>query len=143
MVTHIPAQSAAPIKLSLRDAEALALKNHPQVQAALFSSAAMSQRVDAGRAAYYPVLAGDITGSQGNPQGRIGAGALTDSRIFNRIGQGITVNQLISDFGRTPNLVATSRLQANAAEQVPRPQDTTSSWMSIGPTSECYARRRW
>ena len=77
----------------------------------------MSQRIDEARAAYYPLLAGDVTGSQGNPQARIGAGFLTDSRLFNRIGQGFTLSQLITDSGRTPNLVATSRLQASAAEQ--------------------------
>jgi outer membrane protein len=115
--SYVAAQSPAPIRLSLHEAEALALKNHPQVQAAQHAAAAVNQRVDEARAAYYPLLAGDITGSQGNPQGRIGAGALTTSRLFNRIGQGITLNQLISDSGRTPNLVATSRLQASAADQ--------------------------
>ena len=110
-------QTAAPLQLNLADAEALALKNHPQVQAAENETAAMDQRVVQARSAYYPVLAGDITGSQGNPQARIGAGFLTDSRLFDRVGQGITLSQLISDFGRTPNLVAASRLQAGAAAQ--------------------------
>jgi outer membrane protein len=62
-------------------------------------------------------LAGEVTGSQGNPQARIGAGFLTDSRLFDRFGQGITLSQLITDSGRTPNLVAASRLQAGAAGQ--------------------------
>jgi outer membrane protein len=115
--SYIPAQTPAPVKLSLHEAEALALKNHPQVQAAQNAASAMSERVDETRSAYYPLLTGDITGSQGNPQGRIGAGSLTASRLFDRIGQGITLSQLISDSGRTPNLVATSRLQAKAAEQ--------------------------
>ena len=111
------AQTGAPVKLSLHDAEALALKNHPQVLAAQHAVSAMQQRIDETRSAYYPVLAGDVTGSQGNPQARIGAGFLTDSRLFNRIGQGITLSQMITDSGRTPNLVASSRLQAGAAEQ--------------------------
>ncbi len=114
---YVMAQSAAPIKLTLTEAEALALKNHPQVQAAQHAASAMSQRIDQTRSAYYPLLAGDVTGSQGNPQSRIGAGFLTDSRIFNRIGQGFTLSQLITDSGRTSNLVASSRLQASAADQ--------------------------
>jgi len=113
----IMAQPAAPVKLSLQEAEALALKNHPQVQAAQHAAAAMNQRIDETRAAYYPALAGDVTGSQGNPRGRIGAGFLTDPSLFNRVGQGITLSQLITDSGRTTNLVASSRLQAGAAEQ--------------------------
>lgn len=107
----------APVKLNLRDAEALALRNHPQVLAAQHVVSAMNQRIDEARAPYFPALAGDLTQSQGNPQSRIGAGFLTDSRLFNRVGEGVTLSQLITDSGRTPNLVASSRLQAGASEQ--------------------------
>jgi len=112
----LTAQPASSLKLSLPEAEALALKNHPQVLAAQNETAAMEQRVVQAKAAYYPVLDGDVTGSQGNPGARIGAGFLTDSRLFDRFGDGLTLSQLISDFGRTPNLVASSRLQASAAQ---------------------------
>jgi len=111
------AQPVAPVKLNLKDAEALALKNHPRVLAAQHAVSALNQRVDEAKAAYYPTLAADVPGSQGNPQARIGAGFLTDSRLFDRFGQGITLSQLITDSGRTPNLVAASRLQAGAAGQ--------------------------
>ena len=111
------AQPAAPVNLSLPEAEALALKNHPQVLAAQNAASAMNQRIGETRAAYYPALAGDITGSQGNPRARIGAGFLTDPSLFDRFGQGITLSQLITDSGRTPNLVASSRLEAGAAER--------------------------
>jgi outer membrane protein len=108
---------APPLHLTLQDAEALALKNHPRVLAAQDVVSAANQRITEARAAYYPDLTGDVTGSQGNPQGRIGAGFLTDSRLFDRFGQGVTLNQLISDFGRTSNLVATSRFRESATEQ--------------------------
>jgi outer membrane protein len=137
------AQPAAVVKLNLKDAEALALKNHPQVLAAQNEAAAMGQRIAEIRASYYPALVGDVTGSQGNAQARIGAGVISDSRLFNRIGQGLWLNQLITDSGRTPNLVASSRLQAGAAEQTYRPPGTTCSWPSIRPTSTRCAPRRW
>ena len=111
------AQPAGVLKLNLREAEDLALKNHPQVLAAQNEVAAMGQRVAETRAAYYPALAGDLTNSQGNNQARIGAGTLSTSRLFNRVSQGVVLSQLITDSGRTPNLVASSRLQAGAAEQ--------------------------
>jgi outer membrane protein len=111
------AQPGAPTMLSLHDAEALAVQNHPQVQASQHAASAMNQRILEARSAYYPNLSGDVTGSQANPRARIGAGYLTDSSMFNRLGQGISLSQLITDSGRTPNLVATSRLQAGAAEQ--------------------------
>jgi len=115
---QIPRQAAGPtVKLNLQDAESLALRNHPQVLAAQHEQQAMGQRVNEAKAAYYPVLTGEMTGSQGNPQARIGAGFLSTSRLFNRIGDGFILNQLITDSGRTPNLVATSRFQATAAQQ--------------------------
>ena len=68
------AQPGAPVKLSLQDAEALALKNHPRVMAAQNEQSAMNQRIYQTRSAYYPHLDGDVTGSQANPRARIGAG---------------------------------------------------------------------
>lgn len=111
------AQTSAPVSLTLKDAEALALKNHPQVLAAQHAVAAQNQRVVETRAAYYPAISGQVTGSQGNIGARIGAGFLTDSRLFNRFGDGVEIDQLITDSGRTANLVAQSRLLRNAEDQ--------------------------
>jgi outer membrane protein len=103
--------------LSLEEAVALALKNHPQVLAAREEVEVGNQEVVEARAPYFPVLNGDITGSEGNRNSRIGAGDLTDSRLFNRFGQGVEVSQLLTDAGRTRNLVASSRLRAQATTQ--------------------------
>ena len=111
------AQTSSPVALTLKDAEAIALKNHPQVQAAQHEEAAQAQRVVETRSAYYPGITGVATGSQGNIGARVGAGYLSDSRLFNRFGDGIEINQLITDSGRTRNLVAQSRLLQNAAGQ--------------------------
>jgi outer membrane protein len=110
-------QTGASVQLKLSDAEALALKNHPQVLAAQNESLAENQRIVEARSAYYPSVNGEVTGSGGNVGARIGAGFLSDSRLFNRFGDGVEVNQLLSDFGRTSSLVSQSKLQANAAEQ--------------------------
>lgn len=108
---------APPVALTLREAEAAALTNHPDVLAAQNAAAAARQLLIETRSAYYPTISGEVTGSLGNANGRIGAGALTASRLFNREGQGIVVSQLVTDLGRTPNLVAGSRLRAGAADQ--------------------------
>jgi outer membrane protein len=110
-------QAGAPVQLKLSDAEALALKNHPQVLAAQNESSAQSQRVVEARAAYYPTVDGEMTGSGANIGARLGAGFLNVSSLFDRVGDGVLINQLISDFGRTSSLVAQSKSQANAAEQ--------------------------
>lgn len=107
----------APARLTLREAEDLALKNHPQVLAAQNEAAAAGQQVIVARSAYYPFLNGDLTGGQGNVNARIGAGFLSTSRLFNRFGQGITLSQLVTDLGRTRNLVASSTLNAQASGQ--------------------------
>jgi outer membrane protein len=106
-----------PAKLTLADAVAIAIKNHPQIQAAQHEVNFAQQQVVINRAPYYPVLNGEITGSQGNDLSRIGAGSLTASRLFDRFGQGVELSQLVTDSGRTPNLVASARLQARATQQ--------------------------
>lgn len=111
-----PAPQTLP-KLTLQQAEALAIKNHPQIQAAQNEVNYSNQQIIETRSAYYPTVAGEITGSQGNDLSRIGAGDLSASRLFNRFGQGVAVRQLVSDFGRTSSLVASSRLQSQAAVQ--------------------------
>lgn len=103
--------------LSLKDAEAMALRNHPLVQAATFDARAAEQVTRETKSAYLPSAAGNVTGGAGGPTGnsRIDAGFLNDPHVFNRQSNGLEVNQLITDFGRTSNLVASSRLGAQAA----------------------------
>ena len=114
--TPAPAPASGP-SLTLKDAEAVALKNHPQVQGAQFNYQVSQQLVNEARAAYFPTLNGDLTGSIANPGARIGAGYLTMSRLWDRFSPGVTLNQLIMDSGRTPNLVASSRLDSQASAQ--------------------------
>ena len=106
-----------PPKLTLQDAVAIAIKNHPQIQAAQHEVNFAQQQVVINRSPYYPAISGEITGSQANDSARIGAGSLTASRLFDRFGQGVELSQLVTDSGRTPNLVASARLQARASEQ--------------------------
>src|SRR5215469_2177512 len=107
----------APQRLTLPEAEQLAIKNHPQIQAAQDEVNFAAEQVVINRAPYYPLVSGAITGTQANDNARIGAGALQASRLFNRFGQGVVVDQLITDSGRTPNLIASARLEGQAAEQ--------------------------
>jgi outer membrane protein len=118
-VAQQPAQPPAqpgPV-LTLQQAEMMALQNHPQIQAAQNEAAFSNQQIVEARAAYFPTVNGDVTGSAANDGSRIGAGDLTDSRMFDRFGAGLTFTQLVTDLGRTRNLVASSRLQAEASAQ--------------------------
>jgi outer membrane protein len=120
IIVCLAAQAAfgqTPQKLTLKDAEALALKNHPQILAAENQVSYANEQIVETRSVYYPTVDADLTGSAANHDARIGAGYLTDSRLFNRYGNGFTVSQLITDSGRTPNLTASARLGAQATSQ--------------------------
>jgi outer membrane protein len=115
----IPALAAPPQtpKLTLKDAEALALRNHPLLQAATFEAEAASQVTRQEKSAYYPTATGSLTGVGALPNSRITAGFLNDPNVLNRYANGLEINQLITDFGRTSNLVASARLGAKAASE--------------------------
>ena len=121
VATMAQGQGARPqaLKLSLKDAEAMALRNHPLVLQATFEARAAEQVVREQKSAYFPTLAGNLTGAAGGPpsNSRISAGVLQDSRVFNRQADGLALTQLITDFGRTSNLVASSRFGAQAASE--------------------------
>ncbi len=103
--------------LTLPQAVAIAIQNHPRIAAAQNVESAAGQRITEARAPYYPTVSGEITGSQANSLSRVGAGFLTTSALFSRQGEGLEVNQLITDLGRTGNLVASAKLQAQASAQ--------------------------
>jgi outer membrane protein len=111
----VSASAQTPPKLTLQEAVAIAVKNHPQIQGAQYEANFAHEQITINRSAYYPTVNGDITASQGNDLSRIGAGEFSASRLFNRFGQGATLSQLVTDSGRTPNLVASARFQAQAA----------------------------
>jgi outer membrane protein len=104
-------------RLTLDEAKAMALTNHPQVLSAQNEAAYANELAAAARAPYFPTVSADVTGSQGNSQARIGAGALSASRLFNRFGQGVAFAQIVTDSGRTKNLVASSKFQSQASAQ--------------------------
>jgi outer membrane protein len=111
-------QSApTPPNLTLAEAKAIAVKNHPQVLAAQLTALASYQVVREVRSAYFPVLSGDVTGAAASPNIRIGAGLFSNPHVYSRFAQGVMVSQLITDSGRTPNLVQSSRLEARAEDQ--------------------------
>ena len=103
--------------LTLQQAEQLAIQNHPQIQAATAeASAAEAQRREV-RASYFPTVNGSITGAEANDTNRIGAGVLNAPRIFPKFAQGLEVNQLVTDFGHTYDLVKSANLHAQAQQE--------------------------
>ena len=58
-------RAQAPPKLTLQEAEAIAIKNHPQIQAAQNELNYARQQIVVNRSAYYPTIKGEITGLAG------------------------------------------------------------------------------
>ncbi len=113
-----PAQPPSGATLTLRQAEDLAIRNHPRVLAAQSLASAATENVRETRSAYFPLVNGAVTGvGSTDTNARIGAGAISASRLIDRVSPGVIASQLVTDLGRTPNLVASSRLQAQASDR--------------------------
>ena len=104
-------------KLSLKEAEQIAVQNHPQVQAAADLAHAAKAQVAQQRSAYFPMANGSLTAVDAENNSRIAAGALNNPIIFERYSNGVAVSQLVTDFGRTHDLVKSSDLHAKAQQQ--------------------------
>ncbi|MGA3317723.1 MAG: TolC family protein [Candidatus Korobacteraceae bacterium] len=117
--TQTPAQlptTGALQRLTVQDAEALALKNNPQISVYRLLALASKQVTREEKSAYYPALYGNLTGVKADEASRIAAGSLTNPVVYTRAAGGLALSQLITDFGRTNNLVATAALRAKAAD---------------------------
>lgn len=121
MEMQAPANSPAPPSstddsLTREQAEQIALKNNPRISVAALIALAQKQVVRETRSGELPSLDGNATSVGAEQASRLSSGALSASRLLNHVGAGVELSQLVTDFGRTHNLVASSSLQAKAAE---------------------------
>ncbi len=116
LATALFAQAPAP-KLTLQQAKEISMKTHPRVSGAVYTAQAAQQVVAETRSAYFPNVFGSVTGAGAADGSRLGAGNLNNPIIYNRFATGFTVGQLITDFGRTSNLVRSAEFQARSEEQ--------------------------
>ncbi len=112
------APADAPQPLTLTQARVLALRNHPDVAAANYRALAAHEVLVQTRAGLLPQVS--LYGSAVHADSentRLMAGGLNNPSVFSRSALGGGLSQLITDFGHTTNLVASSRLQASAEDQ--------------------------
>jgi outer membrane protein len=104
--------------LTLAQARGIALQNHPDIAAAGYRAQAEQQVFVQTRSAQLPQV--NLYGSAVHADSdntRLMAGGLNNPSVFSRTAIGAGASQLITDFGRTSNLVAGARLAAGAADQ--------------------------
>jgi outer membrane protein len=103
--------------LTLAQAEATALRNNPQITIGRLRALEAQQYVRETRSALLPTAYLSLTGVDAESGSRMAAGAINSPILFTRAAAGATVSQLVTDFGRTTNVVSSSRFQAKAEDK--------------------------
>jgi len=106
--------SATP-SLTREQAEQMAIRQNPNISVGKLLALAQHQVVRQARSADLPTITGSLTAVGAAEDGsRISAGYLSASRLITHAGAGGTLSQLITDFGRTHNLVLSQKLEESA-----------------------------
>lgn len=106
--------SDTPVLLTRQQAETIALANNPRIHIGQLLAKVQHQVVRETRSGELPDLTGNLTAVQAEEASRISSGGLTASRLLQHAGMGVQISQLITDFGHTQNLVASSKLNEKA-----------------------------
>jgi outer membrane protein len=104
-------------QLTLQQAEAIALKNNPQITIDKLRALVAQQYVREARSALLPNAYLSLTAVDANAGSRISAGFLNSPSLYSRAAEGVSVTQLVTDFGHTTNLLSSSEYNAKAADQ--------------------------
>lgn len=122
-------ERAAPERvLTLDQAQQAALESNPDFQSIQRSIEAAEAGLREARASYFPQINGALTavGAKATGYGdgktgadalepRITAGALNEPTVEDRAAAGVSVSQLLTDFGRTSNLVDSAHARLRSA----------------------------
>ena len=111
-----PAPSpGSPERLTLAEAEKMALDHNPNISVAHLLQLAEAQVTREARSGELPLVTGNLTAVGAHQNSRItGGGSLNSPRVMDKAAGGLTVSQLITDFGRTRNLVRNAQSNARA-----------------------------
>jgi outer membrane protein len=113
-----PGTPEIPETLSMEQAKAEALQNHPNYAAAQLRSLLAREALKETQSAFYPAASGYVTAvDTAWDNTRIMAGGLNNPSVYDRVAEGVAVTQLITDFGRTNNLARSSKSQVRAAAE--------------------------
>jgi outer membrane protein len=117
-ITMQMAQAQTLRRLTRTEAEQIALRNHPRISSANLVAEAAKSVVTEARSPLYPLASGNFTAVGAEHNSTLSAGTVQTSSLYSRVAAGITVSQLITDFGRTSSLAESAKLRASAQEQL-------------------------
>jgi outer membrane protein len=119
LATQEAPQSTEP-KLTLAQAERISLEHNPTISVAHLLALAQAQVTREARAGELPDAAANLTAVGAHDNSRITSGALNNPSVYDRAAAGLTVRQLITDFGRTHNLIRNAQSTAKAQLETER-----------------------
>lgn len=116
------AATASGPQLTIAEAEQMAIQHNPNISVARLLALAQGQVTREVRSMEMPLVGGDFEAVGAHRDSRItgggssitGGGNITSSRLLDKAAAGLTVSQLITDFGRTHNLVLSAKSNAKA-----------------------------
>jgi outer membrane protein len=100
--------------LTLAEAERMAIEHNPNISVARLIALAQAQVTREVRSGELPTATGSLTAVGAHENSRVTAGLLNNPSVYDRAAGGLTVSQLITDFGRTHNLVRSAQSNARA-----------------------------
>jgi outer membrane protein len=113
-----PATPGAPApsgpSLTIAQAEQMAIQRNPNISVARLLALAQGQVTRQVQSIEMPMATGALTAVDAHEGSRITAGILNNPTVYDRAAGGLTVSQLITDFGRTHNLVLSAKSNAKA-----------------------------
>jgi outer membrane protein len=92
----------------------VAIEHNPNISVARLIALAQAQVTREVRSGELPTATGSLTAVGAHENSRITAGLLNNPSIYDRAAGGLTVSQLITDFGRSHNLVMSAQSNAKA-----------------------------
>lgn len=108
------AGTTVPLVLTRQQAEQIAIKNNPRISASKLLALAQHQVYRETRSQYLPQFYGGMVAEKANTGSRDTIDGLRSTRLISHSGGGTTMEQLLTDFGHTSNLIASSKLYEKA-----------------------------
>lgn len=111
-------QQQPPATLTLEQAISIARANNPRLSLERITALIGDEVTTEVKSGLFPTVTANATAAGALTDSRLAAaGALNNPIIFNRLAAGVSVSQLISDFGRTASLVQGSRLRSQSQQE--------------------------
>lgn len=100
------------LNLTLEEAREIALQNHPTIAASNYQAQAAAELKKQLKSSLGPQVSAGLSGAAAPDGGRLALAGVQSSLLISRVGAGTQVSQLLSDFGRTNQLMAAADARA-------------------------------